>query len=250
MRILLLLVLSFVLVGCSENTRTSYKHIDDGVRLLGKGNKSLALKSFDKAIAKSPRDRDVHLSVVQGLLQAELYRESVPYIRKAIALENRTKSDRTLDSNLYVYLANAYWKTDRFAEAEKAYETAIGLDEDNAMAYNDWAYMLAESNQHLDKALRMSRKAIALEPENGYFLDSIGWVYFQKGDARKALPYLRKAVSLVPLEVDIRLHYARALDAVGDKAALIEYHKVLELSPSNVQAKERIRTLRPKNTNQ
>jgi len=219
--------------------------------MLAEGKKPQALKAFDRAIADSPSDRNVFLAVIEILMREELYAESVPYIERAIALEDEEGSERMLDSELYTYLGNASWQMEDLAGAEKAYETAIRLNEKNATAYNNWGYMLAESNQQLDKALELTIKADELAPKTGVILDSVGWAYFQKGDPHKALEYLRQAAVLVPSDVEVRLHYARALDACGDKkAALIEYRKVLKLAPSNELAKERIRTLYLKNASQ
>lgn len=260
MRALPLLFLALLLVGCSTgtrqeslNARKSLKLVEDGAKLLAKGNKPLALKAFDQAIADSPGNQDIYMAVIGLLIEEGMHRESMPYIEQAIALPEKNSrfpaTDRIRDSGLYTTLGDASWKLGDIAAAEKAYQTAVRLNRDNATAYNNWGYMLAESNQQLDKALDLTRKAIALEPENGCFLDSVGWAYFQKGDAGRALGYLRQAVRLSPSELEVRLHYARALDAQGNvQAALVEYHKVLRLSPSNALAKERIRTLPAKNT--
>lgn len=253
MRIFLLVCLAFLVVGCSTrqealNSRSSFKQIREGARLLAKGNKPLALKAFDRAVAGSS-DRDVYLAVIGLLVQEDMYRESMPYIRRAIAIPDIDGRFRIVDSELHTVLGDCSWKVGDFAQAEAAYREAIRLNKDNATAYNDWGYMLAESNQQLDKALELTRKAVALQPRNGMILDSLGWAYFQKGDAVKAVEYLKKAAQLCHSDTEVRFHYARALDAVGDyKTALVEYHKVLKLSPSNTTAKKRIRTLSPKNT--
>ena len=250
-----LLLLVLLLVGCASrqealDTRRSFKEIDKGMRMLVKGDKSHALKTFDKAIADSPSNKDLRLLVIGLLTQEGMYRESIPRIERAIAIPDR-KGDFLRDSALYTTLGDARWKLGDHDGAQKAYQEAIRLNKYNATAYNNWGYMLAESNQQLDKALGLTRKALALEPENGYFLDSVGWAYFQKGEPAKAIENLRKAAARCPKEVEVRLHYAEALQAAGEnKSALIEYHKIHKLSPSNLAVKERIRTLRQRNTNQ
>ena len=253
MRVVLLGCLVFLVVGCgawrdSLKTRGSMKQVNVGARMLEKGNKSLALKSFDRALADSS-DREVYLDVVGLLIQKGMYRESIPYIGRAVLLPDNSGRFRIVDSNLYTILGDAYWKLGDLARAETAYQQAVRLNVNNAGAYNDWGYMLAESNQQLDKALELTRKAVRLHRNNGYFLDSLGWVYYQKGDPARALKYLKKAAELSSSELEVRFHYAKALDATGSReAALVEYSKVVKLSPSNAPAKERIRKLYPKNT--
>ncbi|GIS85073.1 MAG: hypothetical protein CM1200mP16_13730 [Nitrospina sp.] len=41
-------------------------------------------------------------------------------------------------------------------------------------------------------ALEHLKKALTIQPRNGYFLDSLGWIYFKKGDSEKALFKYRK----------------------------------------------------------
>ncbi len=57
----------------------------------------------------------------------------------------------------------------------------IALDPKHAEAYNYIGYMYAESGQNLAEAIELIQKALALEPENGYFIDSLGWAYYQQG---------------------------------------------------------------------
>ena len=38
------------------------------------------------------------------------------------------------------------------------------------------------------------KKALTIQPRNGYFLDSLGWIYFKKGDSEKALLQIQKAL--------------------------------------------------------
>lgn len=224
------------------------KKVAEGAKLLETGSKPLAMRSFDQAIADSPSNQDVRLAVISLMIEKGMYRESIPYIEQAIALPDRSRfqaTDRMFDSELYTHLGDVYWKVGDTAEAEEAYQMAIKLYRDNAAAYNNWGYLLAESNQQLDKALELTRKAVALEPKSGCFLDSLGWAYFQKGDSGAAIGYLRKAAELSPSEAEVRLHYARALEAHGNReSALVEYQKVLELSPHNAAAREQIKTSR------
>ena len=54
--------------------------------------------------------------------------------------------------------------------------------------------MWAEHNVHLDEAEEMIRKALDIEPDNGAYLDSLGWVKFRKGKFDEALSILLRAV--------------------------------------------------------
>jgi tetratricopeptide (TPR) repeat protein len=61
-------------------------------------------------------------------------------------------------------------------------------------------------NLNMKKAEEHVEKALALEPENGYFLDSLGWIYYKKGMFSKALIKIKEAIKLVPEDSTIYLH--------------------------------------------
>ena len=64
-------------------------------------------------------------------------------------------------------------------------------------------------NENLDYALNLIKKALTLDPENGYFLDTIGWVEFKRNNLEKSVFYLEKVTSLLPNSDEV-------LDHLGD----------------------------------
>ena len=82
--------------------------------------------------------------------------------------------------------------------------------------------MLAEDGRELDEAESLIRRALAEDPENGGFLDSLGWVYFQKKQYKKALETLESALSFEKDEGVIWEHVGDAYLALGDPQKAIE----------------------------
>ena len=62
------------------------------------------------------------------------------------------------------------------------------------MALNYLGYMLADRGTRLDEALGYIRRAVALDPQNGAYLDSLGWAYYKMGNYELAEENLRRAV--------------------------------------------------------
>lgn len=113
----------------------------------------------------------------------------------------------------------------------KAMEEAIELNGENATALNYLGYTLAEKGIRLEEAQAMIERALKLEPNNGYYLDSLGWVFFKKGQYPKALEILQKAVAIVPQDAVILEHLALALEKVGKKEEALEvYRKAVDFS--------------------
>ena len=74
--------------------------------------------------------------------------------------------------------------------------------------------MWADRNEHLDEAGELIKKAVALEPDKGEYLDSLGWFYFRKGDFERALKELLHAQENVLLEE--QKDDATVLDHIGE----------------------------------
>ena len=57
-------------------------------------------------------------------------------------------------------------------------------------------YLYADQGKNLEQAEKMIRKAVAAEPDNAAYIDSLGWVLFKLGKAEEALPHLEKAATM------------------------------------------------------
>jgi Tfp pilus assembly protein PilF len=63
---------------------------------------------------------------------------------------------------------------------------------------NSYGYFLAEKDSDLDLAEGLIKEALDAEPENGAFLDSMGWVMYRQGKLESALDYMIQAVNVLP----------------------------------------------------
>ena len=109
-------------------------------------------------------------------------------------------------------------------------EQILEFSPDHPEALNYIGYTWAEKNINLDKALAYVRKAVELKPENGYILDSLGWVYYRLGRFDEAREQLEKAVRLAPDDPNIYDHLGDVYTALHeyDKAREV-YGKAMEL---------------------
>nr|WP_321260284.1 tetratricopeptide repeat protein [uncultured Pseudodesulfovibrio sp.] len=119
------------------------------------------------------------------------------------------------DPELTYELAMTYEAMGKRTEGLALMETVIRSHPDHANALNYVGYTLAEENRELDRALVLVTKASALDPENGYILDSVAWVHFRKGNLDKAWEYVRYAVDVVNTDPTIWEHYGDIAVAAG-----------------------------------
>jgi len=85
----------------------------------------------------------------------------------------------------------------------------------NADLANTFGYWLAERGEDLDLAEQMIREALADEPRNGAFLDSLAWVYYQREQYAEAFDLLVQAVNSRPDDPVILEHLGLVLKASG-----------------------------------
>lgn len=140
-------------------------------------------------------------------------------------------------------------KSDDKAGSIAAMKKAIELNPNHAEALNYLAYTWAERKENLPQALAMANKANALKPDNGYIVDTIGWIHFMMGDAEKALPLLRRAAELSDGDPAVLEHLGDALWKLKrGRDALLEYLKAREQgSPNEDELNEKIEILRQDN---
>lgn len=109
-------------------------------------------------------------------------------------------------------------------------QKVLELQPDHAEALNYIGYTWADKNIHLQQALEYILRADALKPDNGFIIDSLGWVYYRLGDFSRAVQELERSVQLVPDDPHIYEHLGdvyHSLQRVPD--ALQAYKKAYQL---------------------
>jgi len=135
-------------------------------------------------------------------------------------------------------------KRKRIDEAAVAFRHVLRIHPGDAQAANYLGYMWAEAGVRLDSAKVLIEVALKKEPDNGAYLDSYAWVFYQMGDYEKALHYMNKALEQesvrddpVPYE-----HIGDIYFKLNDyKAAEGAYKRSLELKTEDAKRiKERL----------
>jgi Flp pilus assembly protein TadD len=124
---------------------------------------------------------------------------------------------------------------------------AIEINPQNAQALNYLGYSWAEKGSQLDEAETLILRALKVEPNEGAYLDSLGWVYYQKGDYQRASEQLERASELINDDPVVTEHLGDVYDKLGKtEAALARYRDVLKNSKEQEQqqrVKEKVRLI-------
>jgi tetratricopeptide (TPR) repeat protein len=93
---------------------------------------------------------------------------------------------------------------------------------------NYLGYMLADQGQKLPEALKLIREAVEQDPQNGAYLDSLGWVYFKLGQYPEAEENLRKANERINTDPTIHDHLGEVYEKTGNlKMAVAQWERSL-----------------------
>ena len=113
--------------------------------------------------------------------------QALDAIEKAIAINPKRDS-------YYFERGALLERMGRNEEAIASMKKALEINPNHSNAHNFIGYLYATRNIELDKALEHLEQAISIQPRNGYFLDSLGWIYYKKGDMEQALTHIQRAM--------------------------------------------------------
>lgn len=142
---------------------------------------------LNKAVAMKPENDQLYHSLALAYMSQDENDKAIATMRKALALNPQKDS-------YYFELGALMEKAGDYKGAIENMRQAIELNPLHSNAHNFLGYMYALEGYDLDQALEHLKKALTIQPRNGYFLDSLGWIYFKKGDSEKALTHIQKAL--------------------------------------------------------
>jgi tetratricopeptide (TPR) repeat protein len=174
-------------------------------QLVDQGQVEAGLAQVQGLLNNTAQDREVYIALSQMHSRLRRWPEAEQAIQRAEQM-----SERPEDREYALFLrASIYERQKKYDQAEALFQQLLAADKDNAMVLNYLGYMLADRNVRLQEALGYIRRAVELDPQNGAYLDSLGWVYFRLGDYQLAEEYLLRAAERTP-------HDGVILDHVGD----------------------------------
>ena len=212
---------------------------DDPLLPLVQTRRTLLLDATDRkddamavlvAMAAAHPNRPEPLTMQGNLLRAQLkFHAAVAAYDKAVALvPNPTATNWPLFYQRGIVLERDH----QWDRAEADFTKALELAPDQPSVLNYLGYSWAEQGRNLNRAREMIERAVAQRPNDGAFIDSLGWVIMKQGNPKEALPYLERAVELEPTDPSINGHLGDAYAANGRLLeAQFQWRRALTLKP-------------------
>lgn len=177
---------------------------------------------FDNAISDvrsmlkgGPDDRDVYIRLGIIYTRGKRWKEAEDAFNKAEQLSVKADDKATV----WFYLGDTYQRQKMFDQADTVFRKVLGAvpssDPQFAATCNYLGYMNADRGVKLDESLTLIKQAIAAEPTNGAYLDSLGWVYFKMGKYDLAEESLTKAAVHMGSDPTVQEHLGDLYQKTG-----------------------------------
>ncbi len=190
----------------------------------------IALKNASK---REPKNIDIYKTLGAIYIQQKKFIEAESTYRLILGLSPG-------DAQAHFYLGSIYEELKKRPQAILELKKSLELKPDYDEALNYLGYIYVEENRNLDEAERMINKALSMQPDNGAYVDSMGWLHFKQGKLKEALKELERAASLMEDPV-IYDHLGDAYFKIGNaQGAKLNWQKSLKLDPSPDKIKEKI----------
>lgn len=190
------------------------------------------------------REFSVEQPVETKLLRARIYVEQGDASR-AVGILRQLLDESPDHEEVKFQLALAASELNDIDTAERYYKELInrGPPETNSyyeISSNNLGYMFARNDIRLDEAEKLVRQALGANPTAAYILDSLGWVYYKKGEYGKAREYLERAAELAVGDAEIHSNLGQLYETIGEERLAKErYEQALKLDPTMTLPRER-----------
>lgn len=167
-----------------------------------------------------------HLTISDLYLQAGRGEDAVGAAKQALDLAQNDEMTRIG----MLTLASAQNAAGNFRDAESSLREVLKKEPENPTALNNLGYFLVERGERLPEAVNLIKRALAGEPANSSFLDSLGWAYFRLNQLDEAEKHLSEAARRNPSSAAIQDHLGDLYEKQGKlEQAKTAWRKALTL---------------------
>jgi tetratricopeptide (TPR) repeat protein len=207
-----------------------------GAALAAAGKRPQAILAFEQEIAAAPNEINSYLQLSQIFLDERRFDEA------SAVLDRAARKLGADEPELLFMRAVIHERAGRYDEALELLEGLIEHDPDHHLALNFAGYTLAELGRDLPRARTYVERALELEPNQGSYLDSLGWVLYRQGEYAEAEKYLLQAQKTKYRDPVIREHLGFVFRALNrDREALAEFQAALDFDLASEKPVDEVR---------
>jgi len=194
-------------------------------QLADTGDAEKPLADVRSLLKGAPEDRDVYLRLSIMYTRLKRWSEAEESLDKAEKLSVKVEDKE------YVYFlrGSTYEREKKYDAAETEFKKILAANPQSAATLNYLGYMNADRGVELEESLNYIKLAVSLDPTNGAYLDSLGWVYFKLGKYDLAEENLAKASSRMASDPTVQDHLGDLYQKTGRlKLAAAHWERAVE----------------------
>ncbi|HVB85301.1 MAG TPA: tetratricopeptide repeat protein [Candidatus Dormibacteraeota bacterium] len=135
-------------------------------------------------------DQGIYLDIAEVQENGKKFGEAEQSAQKAEQLAKESPDKQAA----WFMLGAIYDRQKKYSQAETQFRKVLDVNPDNAPVLNYYGYMLADRGVRMEEATSLIQRALKVDPNNGAYLDSLGWAYFKQNRLTEAEQYLRQAI--------------------------------------------------------
>ncbi len=184
-------------------------------QLADMGQVDQAVADIRSMIKGGPEDRDIYVRLGIIYTRAKRWNDAAEALNKAEQLSAKA------DDKSYVYFlrGDLYQRQKMFDQADTEFRKVLAVsspnDPQSAATLNYLGYMNADRGVKLDESLNFIKQAVAFDPNNGAYLDSLGWAYFKLAKYDLAEDNLNKAAVHMSYDPTVQEHLGDLYQKTG-----------------------------------
>src|SRR5580692_5629133 len=184
-------------------------------QLADTGDVDQAVADVRKMLKGGPEDRDVYLRLGVIYTRAKRWSDAEQSLAKAEQLSGKP------DDKAYVSFlrGDLYQRQKMFDQADSEFRKVLAVtpptDPQAAATLNYLGYMNADRGVKLEESLNYIKQALTFEPNNGAYLDSLGWAYFKLGKYDQAEENPNKAAVHMGSDPTVQEHLGDLYQKTG-----------------------------------
>ena len=179
-----------------------------GYYQLQSGGMKDAMTTLTEARRRWPKDDRIAYYLALGDDDLGRHEEAVALLREVLSIKPDDRDARW-------QLATILERLNKMTEAEPEFRRLISEKPDDAPALNYLGYSLADRGLQLPDAEALIRRALAIEPSNAAYQDSLGWVLFKLSRSTEAARELELAAATLPDDDEVWAHIAAVRESLG-----------------------------------
>ena len=193
------------------------------------GNPDMALEQYRQMLAANPKSVDIQLAMGQVYETKGDYASAIPIFEKAAQSDPKSVSASLM-------LAQVLGMAGKTSDAKAPYRHVLELQPDNPRAMNNLAFLMLETGDNADEALKLAQRGLLLANEpalKNSLTDTVGWAYLKKKMYEPALQTFQVLVTANPANATFHYHLGAAFYGKGDKRqARVELESALADKPA------------------